>query len=194
MVFYWIAWFLVRCFYFLAFGFSVKNTKAVPKDGAFLICANHKSNWDPPAIAVGIRRRLGFLAKAELFKNKAFGAFLKYVGAFPVKRGAGDIGAMKTAVSVIKAGKPLLIFPEGTRVKKGQVKKANNGAVRLAIMCGVPILPVGIGGEYRVFGRVKINIGKPVTYDEYKGKKLSDEEIDKLTQDLMDKIYALANN
>ncbi|MDP4132383.1 MAG: lysophospholipid acyltransferase family protein [Bacillota bacterium] len=181
--------FLVR----LLFTYSTPNNSNVPDKGGFIICSNHSSNWDPIFIAISVRRRLSFMAKKELFKNKIFGILLSSLGAFPLDRSKNDVGAVKTAIKVLKDGNVLLIFPQGKRCKMKDEIAAKHGAIKIAIIAGVPILPVGITESHKLFRRVNVNIGKPIDYSQYKGTKLTDEDCDKLSSELMKEINKLVD-
>jgi 1-acyl-sn-glycerol-3-phosphate acyltransferase len=191
---------IVNCISKLLSGFlrviflmSVKGRENVPKEGGFFLCSNHSSYWDPVVLGATSPRRTGFMAKEELFKNPVFGRLIKALGAYPIKRGGhGDIAAVRCAMEIVRSGKVTVIFPEGRRVRSREERsKIKNGIVKLAIQTKSPIQPVGINSKYRLFGRLKVVYGKPIYYDEYYGKKPSDEELDKLAQDLMDTIYEL---
>jgi len=176
------------------FFIRVEGQENVPKDGAVIICSNHKSNWDVLSVAIAMTRHLSFIAKAELFKVPIIKTIIKNAGAVPVKRGEGDISAIKTALGILKNGNIVTIFPEGTRVRNGKKIEPKPGAVRLSIMTGVPIVPVGIRGNYKIFNRVLVRIGQPIDFSKYKGAKLSEEEIKELSLRLMNDIYALAKD
>lgn len=174
----------------LFFGIKTVGKENVIEGGAIL-AANHKSNWDPLAILATSPQRLAFMAKSELFKFKPFGAFLKSLGVFPVHRGKGDISAVKTSLTILKNEKPMMMFPEGKRVKEGEKCEAKPGVVMLATRARVPVIPVKIIGKYRLFKRITVTYGEPVYLDEYYGEKLSVEKMTELSQSIMNKIYSL---
>ena len=141
-------------------------------DGPCILCGNHINALDAPVAIVCMKRKVCFMAKEELFKSK----FIKYVGGevlgvFPVKRDSQDIEAIKKALSVIKKGDILGIFPEGTRNGMAKNAKIKNGAAFFAVKTGVPIIPVGIQGSFKPFSKVKFNFGKPLDFSQYKSKK-----------------------
>ena len=171
--------------------FRIKVKGSVPKEGAYILCANHTSLYDPVVVAAFCRRDLSFMAKAELFKIFGLGVLIKWLGAFPVERGKADIKAIKTALSILKKGESLLMFPEGTRVKSGESADAKSGMIMLSHRTGAPIIPIGINSDFRLFSRVTVTFGEPVSFSEYEGK-LSSEEMDTLAQDVLAKIKALA--
>ena len=115
---------LVKILFFL----KVNGKGNIPKNGGFILCSNHLSNFDPVLIGVAQRRQLFFMAKSELFRNKFFGWLIRKLGAFPVERGAGDGKAINTAEKIINEGKTLGIFIEGTRSKTGELLRPKAGA------------------------------------------------------------------
>lgn len=183
-----VVWVLMH----ILFRFRVEGKENEVKEGGVFVCPNHLSNWDPPAVAIALKRPLTFMAKASLFKFKPFGALIRSLGAFPFQRGGGDVGALKTTMKLIREERPVIIFPEGRRMKPGMKVKVNTGLIRLAIKTGAPILPVGVDATYRIFSKVTIRIGKPMTFEEYKGKAISEEELHALGLGLMQEIYRLA--
>lgn len=147
----------------------------IPLKGGFILASNHISNLDPPILGISTRRRLHFMAKIELFKHPLVGWWLRQLWAFPVKRGQGDMGALKETLRILKRGNPVLIFPEGTRRQAGEELRAQPGAGFIAIKAKVPVVPVFIQGSDRAmppgskfFKRslVTVTIGKPFNLPE----------------------------
>ncbi len=165
----------------LIFRIRIEGRENIPFGGNFVVCANHKSMWDPVSLAIALPIRLCFMAKEELFKNKLLGSLFRAVGAFPVKRGTGDIGALKLAIKLLSGGENLLIFPEGTRSPKGHMGSGKSGAALIAIKSQKSILPIGVCGSYKLFSKITIRIGKPIELDEYFGKKNDSEALQYIT-------------
>ncbi len=186
---------VIKCLAKAVFGTGLRiksfGNENVMENGGVIYAVNHKSWLDPIMIAVTSKRPLTFIAKKELFKNKLLGGFLKKMGAFPVNRGKGDIGAVKTALSILKEEKVLMIFPEGTRVKKGEKVDAKAGLAMFALHAKVPIIPIKISGNYGFMKKIDVIYGEPIYLDEYYGKKLPTEELQKVSQSVLDTIYAL---
>ncbi len=159
--------------------------------GGIILAANHKSNWDALSVAATCPRQLAFMGKKELFGFKPFGWILKKIGAFPVNRGKGDIGAVKTALTILKQEKAMIMFPEGTRMLDGTRGQAKPGVVMLANHAKSPVVPVKISGKYRLFSKITVYYGEPVYFDEYYGEKLSVEKMQELSESVMDKVYSL---
>jgi len=138
-------------------------------EGGFVLAANHTSNFDPWPLGIPLwpRRQLRFMAKAELF-NPMLTPILRAGGAFRVRRGQGDIEAMRTAVELVKEGEIVVMFPEGTRRRKGLRKKhvarAHTGAARIALGAGAPLVPAAIAGTDRLtrLGPLRVAFGEPL--------------------------------
>ncbi len=181
MSFYKFALAVVKGFYRVAFRIKIEGIENIPKDRAFVVCANHKSLFDAPLMGVCMPIKIKFMAKEELFKNKIFGALMREMGAFPVKRGKSDIGALKTAMKILADGEILGIFPEGARSPKGYMHRGKSGAALIAIKSRVDILPVGICGRYRPFSKLTVRIGKPIELEEYYDTKTDSEILQGIT-------------
>ena len=111
----------------------------------------------------------------------------------PIKRGTGDIDAMKKSIKVLKNGDVIGIFPEGTRngMKKGV--RLHNGGTLMALKTDTPIVPVGIQGNFKPFRKVKINYGKPMSFSEYTDKTSDKEILNKITNEVMNEVIRLTN-
>lgn len=153
--------------------------------GAAIICANHTSYIDPVLIAIvfGKGHYMRFMAKIELFKIPFLGWFLKKLGVFSVDREGKDIDALRTSIDVLKSGNKLMLFPEGTRVSEGDAVAAKTGAVRLASRHDVPIIPIFISSEKRMFRKSTICVG-----ESYSLGKIPRSEYAQAAEDLMAKI------
>lgn len=174
----------------LFFRMEVRGIENIPSDGAFILAMNHKSNFDPIAAIAACPRQLTFMAKEELFKFKPFGSFLKKFGAFPVSRGRGDVGAVKTSFAILKDGKAMLIYPQGHRMKNGERGKAHNGAVMIAHRMKAPIVPLCASGEYKFLHKVILSFGEPIDFSEYYGEKLDSDKLRELSDELLDNIFS----
>ena len=146
----------------------VRGLENVP-EGGFVLAANHTSNFDPWPLGIPFLpdRQLRFMAKAELF-NPVLAPFLRAGGAFKVRRGEGDVEAMRTAVELVREGEIVVMFPEGTRQTKGLVKRhaarPHTGAARIALTAKAPLVPVAIGGTDRLLrlGPLRVAYGPPI--------------------------------
>lgn len=149
-------------FFKLLFRLEIEGRHHIPRQGAVLLYANHRSNWDPPILAAVIPRRVHYMAKAELFRNPLLAAVIRWFGAFPVKRGAADMAAIKHGLKVLREGEVLIIFPEGHRSKTGALGKPFPGVAMFATKADVTAVPVLLTGNFRPFGKVRVKILPPV--------------------------------
>jgi 1-acyl-sn-glycerol-3-phosphate acyltransferase len=161
---------LVRPLFYLLFPYKLSGLENIPaSDGKPLIlCSNHISNIDPVFLLMGFKHRpIHYMAKAELFKGPLATWFFSNVfGAFPVNRGKGDTGSLDTAERIVREGKLMGIFPEGTRSKDGKLGRAKSGAALIAARTGADILPVAIKTKeqkVRLFRKTLIYVGKPIS-------------------------------
>lgn len=190
-MFYKVCKSLVRFFMLFVFRFKFCGQENIPKEGGVIIAYNHRSNWDPVAAGISSKRPLTFMAKEELFKNPLFGAIIKGVGAFPVHRGGNDVRAIKSALSILKSGKAMLMFPEGHRIKNNKKVKAKPGVALIAQMAHVKVVPACISGEYKWMHKITVTYGKPISFEEFYGQKLSQEKVQNLADEVLDTIRSL---
>jgi glycerol-3-phosphate dehydrogenase (NAD(P)+) len=143
----------------------------LPKTGPAILACNHRSFLDPFVIAMLTRRPVYSMAKEELFKGRIRSWLLVRVGAFPIRRGAGDLEAMETARAILERGDIVIMFPEGTRVRRGPLGQPHGGAGRLALETGAPLIPVAINGTQNVRRgwrirprRITVRAGAPMAF------------------------------
>ena len=145
--------------------------------GGFVLAANHTSNFDPWPLGMPFlpERQLRFMAKSELF-NPILAPILRASGAFKVRRGEGDVVALRTAVELVRQGEIVVMFPEGTRQKKGLRKKhsarPHTGAARIALAAAAPLVPAAIAGTDRLsrLGPLRVAYGPPLDLTDLQGR------------------------
>ena len=191
-MFYKVCRVIVRFVMLFVFRLKFVGRENVPKEGGVIVAFNHKSNFDPVIAGLSCKRQLCFMAKEELFKNPVFGTLIKALGAFPVRRGKGDIGAIKASLKILGEGKAMLMFPEGHRIKDGRKVKAKPGVALIAQRAQVPVVPVCISGEYKWMHKITVTYGKPISLEEYYGQKPEQEKIQQLADNVLDEIRALS--
>jgi 1-acyl-sn-glycerol-3-phosphate acyltransferase len=137
----------------LLFRLEGRGAEHVPRTGPALLVANHSSFLDPPLVGGVAPRQLAFMAKAELFRVPLLGGLVRRLNARPVRREGADAGALRTALRILQDGGVLLMFPEGTRGPEGRLRDPKPGAGMLAVMSGVPVVPVFIEGSGHAWPR-----------------------------------------
>ena len=161
--------------------------------GKAIIISNHISMWEPLFIAVVFRRQIFWMGKIELFKNKLARAFFYAVKAFPVRRGEGDLAAIRHAFKILRSGKLFGIFPQGTRIKSNEIQRFEPGTAMIALKNDAPVIPVYIKGQYKSFRRMKMIIGEPIRLSEYVGSKTDQSTVEAATRFLENKLKDLKN-
>ena len=155
------------------FRLRVQGVENVPTGSGYVLACNHLSNFDPWPLGMPLypQHWLRFMAKSELYWWPAT-YILDAAGAFPVHRGRADVVAVQTAIHLAREGNVVVMFPEGTRRKKGLVKKhharARSGAARIALEAGVPLVPAAVAGTDRLLrlGPLRVAFGEPVELDD----------------------------
>ena len=188
----------------LLFGGRIEGVEHLPRDGAFIVVANHCSNLDPPLLGWATGNQVGrivhFMAKIEMRGWPILGWLATQSGVFFVRRGEGDRAAQRFSLETLAAGRPIAIFPEGTRSLDGHLKDGKAGAAFGAMRSGAPLLPVGIAGSHRIFPgrarwphptRITIRIGAPFTLRHHPDGRLDRQALADGTQRIMDEIAAL---
>lgn len=167
--FYAFAWFVTRVIWAVLFDVTYEGRENIPKSGGALVVCNHRFLKDPLLLAHGFsRRQLHFMAKAEWFQNKPFGMLLRWLGAFPVNRGEGDLSALDHAAELVKGGQLAAIFPEGTRNRTGGPMRPKSGAAFIARQTGADVIPCAlVFGEKRGFReKITVRIGSVIPHQE----------------------------
>jgi 1-acyl-sn-glycerol-3-phosphate acyltransferase len=164
-----VSWPLVK----VLFRHRAYDVEKIPREGGFVLAANHSSNFDPWPLGIPLypRRFLRFMAKAELFWFP-LGAIISAGGAFRVRRGEQDDEAVAAAVALCRAGHAVVMFPEGTRRQKGlrkrHIARWRTGAARIALDADVPLVPAAIAGADRLarLGPLRVRYGDPIALDD----------------------------
>ena len=172
----------------LIYRVKVEGNNSIDQVKGCIVYANHTFYLDPVVMGSFIKRPLRFMAKAELFKTRLLGNLIKRLGAFPVRRGEADLGAVKTALRLLKNGEVLGMFPEGTRNKSGTFMGAEPGLSMIATKAKVPVIPVAILSTYRLFSPIRIIIGQPIYLEEYYDKKINMDQHKEISKSLMRRV------
>ncbi|MCR4894820.1 MAG: 1-acyl-sn-glycerol-3-phosphate acyltransferase [Eubacteriales bacterium] len=176
-----LAWIFLR----LVYRIKARGMENVPSDGAVIICCNHIHVADPVVMAISLKRRIIFMAKADLYQ-KRFGKWLfESLGCIPVHRDGNDLYSIKKALGVLKGGGVLGIFPEGTREKNGVHGVFKPGVATFAQRTDSVLVPAFIRGTYKPFSKIELIFGEPLDISGYRGRKMSPEEYQALAEDVI---------
>lgn len=155
---------------------TVIGRENIPATGGVLMCGNHTSYIDPPALGSASTRPVHFMAKEPLFRIPILGFLIKCVGAFPVRQHTADRAALKKAIELLKAGEVVGMFPEGTRnLTPDELMPPQPGVGMVVLGSGAPVLPVALIDTHKLlpphsalphFSRIKVIFGPPVPLDD----------------------------
>ncbi|HHW25500.1 MAG TPA: lysophospholipid acyltransferase family protein [Bacillota bacterium] len=175
------------------FNIHITGSENEPPEGGCLVCANHISNFDVIVLAASLKRQLRYLAKAELFRVPILRSIVKALGAFPIRRGEGDVGAIKTTLKLLEQGEMVGFYPQGTRHigvdPRGTPIK--HGIAMVATRANVPVLPVCIQTKnFKIvpFRRIDVRIGKPIYPEEFGLSARSPDEYKRISEYIFKKI------
>jgi 1-acyl-sn-glycerol-3-phosphate acyltransferase len=166
------------------YGLRVEGRENWPATGGALICANHQSMFDPPLVGLTCPRRMNYLARDTLFRVPILAPLIQYLDAIPIDREGIGLAGLKETLRRLKAGEQVLIFPEGTRSRDGEVAPLKPGFISVARRSRVPLIPVGLDGAYQAWprtsrfprgGRIAIVVGKAISAEQV--AKLPDENL-----------------
>jgi len=165
---------VARVLFIVVFGIRVYHGDRLPRSGGVLVVSNHQSYLDPILAAVGTARPFHPMARDTLFRVAPFRWLIRSLYAFPVRRDAADLGAIREALRRLRAGAIVLMFPEGTRTRDGSIAPLQGGPVTVAVRANVPIVPLVIDGAFESWPRthllprpavIRVACGTPVMPD-----------------------------
>ena len=191
-----LKWGVVRPLLHGVFQGKVYGQEFVPSLGPALVVSNHASYFDPPFLSCAMARPVAFMAKEELFEVPVLGQAIRLYGAYPVKRGSGDRGALRAALNALADGWLVGIFLEGTRTEDGRINDPKLGAAMIAAKAQVPLIPVALIGVEQIFQAgskfpqpvpLTVRIG-PAIAPPQRSKR---QELEAVTQACQDQIHAL---
>lgn len=181
------------------FRWQVEGQENVPDTGPVIIAPNHISNFDPPVVGTALPRRAYCMGKEELFRSCISRWVVPRVRAFPVKRGTPDRKAIKWTLQLLAMGEMVVVFPEGTRSRTGELQEPEIGISYFILKSKAPVVPIAVSGTNRLivsgkplprFGRIQVRIGKPLTFEEFYDNR-SREVQTQIAHRIMEEIRAL---
>jgi 1-acyl-sn-glycerol-3-phosphate acyltransferase len=171
---YRIGWTCFRLMYATYFRWRVFGAENVPLQGGVILASNHASYLDPPLVGSGLKRDINYLARESLFRFPVMGTVLRSWNSVPVDREGGGAKGLKTILDRLLAGGGIILFPEGTRTKDGNLLPARSGIGLTVIKSTAPVVPVRVFGTYEAYGRhhkfprphrVAVKYGKPMNFE-----------------------------
>jgi 1-acyl-sn-glycerol-3-phosphate acyltransferase len=203
MILYWVTWVAVRLLATLLFRLRVTGQHHIPKTGGVLIAANHASYLDIPILGCGIRRQASFMGRLDLFAGPA-AWLMRYLGWIPIRRERVDRGGFEEAISRVKAGQAVVIYPEGSRTEDGRLQPGKPGVGMIVAATGCPVVPAYLAGTFDVLPPgatwirlrpIRVTYGKPMDFSallkESDGESKKKELYQRISQEIMDRIAEL---
>ncbi len=198
---YWLGWSFFRAFYAIYLRHRAFNPERVPKQGAVILASNHASILDPPLVGIGLRRECTFLARETLFNFAPVGWLLRRWQAIPIDRDGSGAAGMKRILAALEKGRAVILFPEGTRTRDGQLQSVRSGIGLLAIKSEAPVVPVRVWGTFEAMGRgvhfpkpkrVMVKYGEPMGFAELRAeaKNCSKQRLKEIYQQVANEILA----
>lgn len=186
-------------------GLKVHGAENVPREGRVIIAPNHASLFDPPLVGCTVPRKVTTMGKAELFEKKNFGVrilgwIIRRMGSFPVKRGAPDRRALRMAMRVLQNEGALVIFPEGTRTRSGELGSAEHGVALIAHSAKSPVVPMYLKGTEAALSPLQpkfrlihpeVYFGEPLYFAEEYARKADRATLDAIGHRIMSEIAQL---
>ncbi|HET9070587.1 MAG TPA: lysophospholipid acyltransferase family protein [Acidimicrobiales bacterium] len=202
---YWVARCLFTPVLLVLYRVRPSGRANLPRRGPVILASNHQSFMDSMFIPLCVARRVTFLAKAEYFDNPRTAWFFRAMGQIPIRRDGGSqsaAGALAAAREVLDAGGILAIYPEGTRSPDGRLYRGHTGVARIALTCGVPVVPVACAGTAavqpigarrpRLWKHVAVRFGPPLRFDDPPGSADDLAVLRRVTERIMEAIAALS--
>ena len=171
---YSIGWRSFRMIFGTYFRWRVYHPERVPLTGPVILASNHASYIDPPLVGSGVSRQINFLAKDAIFKVPVLASILRSWEVVPVDRDGGTGRGLKTILDRLSRGGAIILFPEGTRSRHGELNPARSGLGLTVIKSSAPVVPVRVFGTFAAFGADKllprpkqliVKYGKPMMFE-----------------------------
>jgi len=199
---YFVGWVCFRAFFRFYLGWRVCNPERVPLSGPVILASNHASFLDPPLVGAGVKRGINYLARENLFRFPVLGWILQQWQVVPVDREGGGAKGLKAILDRLLAGGAIILFPEGTRSRDGQLQPARSGIGLTVIKSQAPVVPVRVFGTFEAYHRemrfpkplhpVTVKYGCPMLFEKLRAeaKTCSKQRLKEIYQQVSDEIMA----
>jgi 1-acyl-sn-glycerol-3-phosphate acyltransferase len=169
---YRIGYTLCKVAAILGFRLRIYGRENLIEEGPAILASNHASYLDPPLVGVSCRKDIYYLARKSLFEKPVFGPLISQLNTVPIDRDRGDVAAVRAILHLLKAGKRVVVFPEGTRSSNGNLQPARAGVGLIIAKSLAPVVPIRIFGSYAALPRsggirfvpITLVVGKPLFF------------------------------
>jgi 1-acyl-sn-glycerol-3-phosphate acyltransferase len=183
------------------FRWRVFNPERVPLTGPVILASNHASYLDPPLVGAGVRRQINFLARDNIFHVPVLAAILHSWEVVPVDRDGGTGRGLKEILSRLEQGGAIILFPEGTRSRHGELNPARSGIGLTVIKSRAPVVPARVFGTHEAYGphkrvprprRLTVKYGQPMMFAEQRAEAAvcSKQRVKEIYQQVAEEIMA----
>jgi len=198
---YYLGWSAYRLLFATYFRWRVHHPERVPRHGPVILASNHASFLDPPLVGAGLTREINYLARESLFRYPGIGWLLRAVNSVPVDRDGGGGAGLRAILDRLLKGGGIILFPEGTRTRDGQLQPARSGVGLTVIKSTAPVVPVRVSGTFQAFGRhvrfphphpVAVTYGQPMLFEKLRAeaKTVCRPRLKEIYQEVADQIMA----
>jgi 1-acyl-sn-glycerol-3-phosphate acyltransferase len=198
---YFLGWCFFRTVYATYFRWRVFNAERVPLKGPVILASNHASFLDPPLVGSGITRGINYLARDTLFRYPGIGWLLRKWNSVPVDREGGGAAGLKAILDRLLAGGAIILFPEGTRTRDGQLQPARSGIGLTVIKSDAAVVPARVFGTFEAYGRhvkiprphrIAVKYGRPMHFETLRAeaKTCSKPRLKQIYQEVANEIMA----
>ena len=198
---YWLGWNLSRCVAAIYFRWRAFNAERVPLQGPVILAGNHASYIDPPLIGGSLHREINYLARDNLFRLPVFSQILRSWNCVPVDRDGGGAAGLKAILDRLLKGGAIILFPEGTRSRDGNLKPARSGIGLTVIKSTAPVVPVRTFGTFEAYGphlklprpkKLFVKFGRPMQFEKLRdeAKTCSKPRLKEIYQEVADELMA----
>lgn len=198
---YMAGWLFFRAVFACYFRWRVFNPERVPLEGPVILASNHASYIDPPLVGAGVRRQINFLARETIFHVPVLAAILRSWEVVPVDRDGGTGRGLKMILSRLEKGGAIILFPEGTRSRNGELNPARSGIGLAVIKSTAPVVPSRVFGTHQALGphmvlprprRVSVKYGRPLFFEALRAEAAtcSKQRVKEIYQQVADEIMA----
>ena len=196
---YRLGWVGFRAIFRFYFRWRVFNPERVPLSGGAVLASNHSSYIDPPLVGAGVRRPINFLARDTLFRFPPMAWVLRQWGVVPLDRDGGSASGLRVILERLREGNAIVLFPEGTRTRDGQMQPARSGIGLIVIKSDQPVVPVRVFGTYEAYGRhrlvplprrIAVKYGEPLRFERLRAeaKRASKARLKEIYQEVADEL------
>ncbi len=196
---YRCGWIFFRVLFTVYLRWRAFNAERVPRTGSVILACNHASILDPPVVGCALHRQINYLARATLFDIPVVGWLFRKWNSIPIDRDGGNAAGLRIILERLHAGNGIILFPEGTRTRDGNLQPAHSGIGLIVAKSDAPVVPVRTFGTFEALGRdmkfprpkkVAVKFGRTMNFEKLRAesKTCSKARLKEIYQQIADEI------